>query len=467
VDPVFREYYGHLGGEEMFGPAISAPMYDAGRVEQYLEAAKLVFDPEAPASMRFQLAPLGLEMEVFEPPSPPPADPSERYENGHTIFPDFYPMYERLGAHTVGMPLTEGHLNLIRNRYEQFFENVGFYRPVGSSEVHLLAYGAWVCDQQCRDADGVKDATIDIESTVEPTFKDFVDGVGSDFTGFALTKGYNSDDGKLEQILENVVLMADSAENSESVGLRALSEKVSILPEEPRPQGDSLDVFFFPTDGDLGYEVPLHFWEYYLGHGGLKVFGKPITHYSVLINQVYHQCFENLCLTYDPGASEGARVRPEPLGYAYKILYYDERSQQVPIPQATTAPSSELAPINPTQASTEEPPLEQPQVEREIVLQVWERFMVLETKGGQEITLQIIENENPQIGVDAELVVIFPDGSERAFNMPPTDDNGLSMFLLPEIEAENGSTIPYRVCVRVSENQKFCVAEFFVIWNNP
>ena len=146
-------------------------------------------------------------------------------------------------------------------------------------------------------------------------------------TGFALTEAFASPDGKWEQILENVVLVADSRINPQSVTLRPLSEKVHIRVEEPRsPRGDP-EMYFYPVQDNKGYEIPLYFWDYIQKHGGVQVIGLPVTHYALLLGQVYHQCFTNLCLTYDQSAIDQARVRPEPLGYAYRVLYYEEPEQ--------------------------------------------------------------------------------------------------------------------------------------------
>ena len=51
--------------------------------------------------------------------------------------------------------------------------------------------------------------------------------------------------------------------------------------------------------------------------------------------------------------------------------------------------------------------------------------------------------------------------------MPPTDPTGKSSLLLPQIEALNGAIIPFKACVPVQADLKVCVADIFVIWNNP
>ena len=168
--------------------AISPPRKEGSATVQFLETGKMVFDPNAPANNRFRMAPLGLEMAVREPDTAPPSNPELHYLNGHTIAPvDFYPLYEKMGADMVGQPLTEVKLNLIRKRHEQFFENLGFYRIEGTTEVHLLAYGTWVCQDKCVEGAPLDQATIDILSYIDPVFQGFVNQVGADLTGFALT----------------------------------------------------------------------------------------------------------------------------------------------------------------------------------------------------------------------------------------------------------------------------------------
>ena len=107
VDPVFRAYYIYHGGEERLGKAISPPRKEGSATIQFLETGKMVFDPNAPRNSKFRMAPLGLEMGISEPETPPPSNPELHYLNGHTISPDLYPMYELLGADMVGKPLTE------------------------------------------------------------------------------------------------------------------------------------------------------------------------------------------------------------------------------------------------------------------------------------------------------------------------------------------------------------------------
>jgi hypothetical protein len=508
VDPVFRAYYNYLGGEERLGRAISPVRKEGNATVQFLEAGKMVFDPNAPANSKFRMAPLGLEMDVSEPEMPPPSKPELHYLNGHTISPDFYPLYELLGADMVGKPLTEEKLNLIRRRHEQYFENLGFYRIEGTSEVHLLAYGTWVCGKKCSQGVPLAQATIDIQSYIDPVFQGFVTQHGADLTGFALTEAYASPDGKWEQILENVVLVADSRINPQSVSVRPLSEKVHIVAEEPRSPGGAPQMYFYPVQGNKGYEIPLYFWDYIQKHGGVQVAGVPVTHYALLQGQVYHQCFTNLCLTYDQSANEQVCVRPEPLGYAYRVLYYTvpEQANALPTSGPATEPGQEPY-LPPTEASPNTPgsevlvkptPLSFPTAvptgatsgvgpgatpwtteigpglptavggrQHEIDMQVWERYLVVGQQQGQEISIWVVENDRSKVGLQADVTVKMPDGSEQIFPMPLTNASGQASLLLPAIEAPNGTIVPYKACIVAVADTRFCIADFFVIWNTP
>jgi hypothetical protein len=152
VDPVFREFYDMLGGEDVLRPAIS-PLFEVNDARyQYTAAGLMVHDPQAAQGQAYYLAGLGLDMDIAEPPVPAPEDSQVRYIDGHVIGEFFVPAFERLGGkRVVGKPLTEMHYNPEKGRYEQYFENLGMYWLENSppGEVHLLAYGVWKCDSSC------------------------------------------------------------------------------------------------------------------------------------------------------------------------------------------------------------------------------------------------------------------------------------------------------------------------------
>jgi hypothetical protein len=279
-------------------------------------------------------------------------------------------------------------------------------------------------------------------------------------------------------------------------------------------------MYFFPVQGaDLGYEIPVYFWDYIGLHGGTAVFGPPITHYTLLSGVIFHQCFRNLCLMYDQGANEQARIRPEPFGYAYKMLY--GQSELAPSPtapvmlptlaaaQPTGLPPAQVIPLQPTAAPaaapaasptfdlglptaavggvpgapTQAPPTQMPFLPfespttaapspaagpmREITMQVWGRYNVVSSQQTQEISVWITENDLPSPSAAVTLTVRFPDGSEQTFAMPLTGANGQASLMLPPISGPDSTLVPYRACYQTSSDTRMCIADFFMIWNNP
>ena len=145
ISPTFRELYEKLGGEDVFGPAISDMQSFDPYECQYTVSAMFCVNPQSTDSGRLFLYPLGTAMAVKEDPSQSPAESGLTVIEGYTLYDEFLPLYNQLGAQFTGRPLTQAHINYSQQRVEQYFENVGFYRkfsdPVG--EVHLLAYVAY------------------------------------------------------------------------------------------------------------------------------------------------------------------------------------------------------------------------------------------------------------------------------------------------------------------------------------
>ena len=105
--------------------------------------------------------------------------------------------------------------------------------------------------------------------------------------------------------------------------------------------------------------------------------------------------------------------------------------------------------------------------QREIDMQVWERYLVVEQQQGQEISIWVVENDRSMVGLQAEVTVRMPDGSEQKFPMPLTNARGQASLLLPPIEAPNGTIVPFKACILAAADTRFCIADFFVIWNTP
>lgn len=493
VDPIFREFYDSKGGLEVLGPAISPLFTYNGISYQYTVNSLMVFDPQAAPYLRRAFAPLALDMGVEEPAVQAQDRPGSRYVNGHFIDERFVAVYDALGGQpVVGRPITEAHYNPDYRRYEQYFENLGlFISDVDpDAKVRLLAYGVWKCDASCRQyIPG--NAYVSIPFRTDALFADAVSRLGADFTGYALTEAYLTPDGYTEQVFENLVLVHDPNQPGR-VFLRPITEHLGILPESLVPPNGLPDHYFYPVqDNTRGHNIPKQYLDYIALHGGQEVFGPPISENTLRKDNVYRQCFVNLCLEERVDGKGNRQVSPAQLGFNYRSLAL----RPVFTPQSPSQPM-EAAPIQPTPAYTEptavaptQEAIVQPSTPTpipttpppapadsgiggqpapgEIVLQVWESLPMVAPSQNQEIGVIVLMNNLPLRNIEPDLLVQHPDGSVKRYFMYPTGEDGLTRMVIDAIDAPAGTVIPYQVCVFPQGGQKYCVQDSFLIWMNP
>ena len=429
--------YQNLGGEKVLGPAIAQPDETNGVLTQYVEAGMFVLEARPAGFNHVSLAPLGLEMGVKEFAAEPQTQ-GEHVVDGYVIGDDFWPLYQKLGGEeVVGKPLTEVHFNVEKNRYEQYFENLGFYQLVGQAtdQSHLLAYGLWKCPEDCRNSSSGYNL-IEKMPAVNPPFSEAVDRLGQDFTGFPITEPYIARDNRVEQIFEYVVLYFDLT-NPQKVGLRPVAEMLGLVHDPLEAPSNRTGMFFREVKNGLGYNVP----NFFLDKWGLDLYGDPISRFSLSRDGNARQCFKNLCLDY----SRTGTIQPSPLGYYYKDIYYR------PLHKGTPEPT----------------PLPTLEAEQEISLQVWESTPLVSSTEEQEIGVLITNNGEPLANIAPNLVVTTPDGKNLNYQMPPTGPDGQTRLRIPPIEAANTQLIPYQVCITGQSRQKFCFGSSYMIWNVP
>ncbi|MEJ2710064.1 MAG: hypothetical protein P8074_20810 [Anaerolineales bacterium] len=428
--------------------------------------------------------------------------PGTRTVDGYTIYSLFVPLYDDLGGeNVVGKPLTDVNYNQERNRIEQYFENLGFYLPGGDldSPPRLLAYGAWACEEICGSTFPPLNSIIDVpkaasesappveeeaqeqeeaeqeeatwsyfympliaqNAVIEQVFnkalgwfkfnlpivhralpdrtllREAVNRLGSDFTGFALTEPYLTPDGKLEQIFENVVLRVGTQQEI-PVELRPLPELLGISQGPLESPSADPAMEFYAIEDDQGFNVPAYFWHYLNLHGGEQVSGPPITRFELLDDQVYWQCFRNLCLEEHRVTPEGLLIRPTALGYQYKDHFYRPPETQLPEPAG-----------------------------KELSIQVWESSPFVASNQEQKIEVSVQENNSPLPGVVPVLTLTLPNASPKTYYFPATGPNGRTSLRLPPIQAANSTLIQYQICIPDQNRDKFCIKDSYLIWNNP
>jgi hypothetical protein len=472
IDPVFREDFNMLGGEEVLGPAISPVFEKNGIFYQYTAAALMVRDPNATNGRVFKLADLGSGMGITQPKIPKPENPDGRFEDGHVINSAFLPLYERLeGKRYVGSPISEIYFDPDTQRHEQYFENLGMYwlEGEGPEHVHLLNYGVWECNASCRSRKDLSSGRVELPPQTVEVFKEAVARLGADFTGFAITEAYQTPDGYTEQVFENLVLVADP-ETPSHVFVRpivkSLGYKADPLTQNSGKKGDE----FYPVTDGLGYNIPQQFVKYIARHGGMDASGPPITELLRTNNNLECQCFTNVCLEMLPQSSGAISVHPAQLGIEYILqTVHPVRLQG---DKAASQPTQSV-PENPTPPN-QPPPAPEATVasfsnsqSRELSMRVWESYSLLAPNQNQEIGVSLLENNTPMPNVEPYLLLTFPEGQERTYYMFPTGEDGVTKMLLDPIDLPNGTRIDYQVCIIDLTYEKYCVKDSFMVWQNP
>ena len=437
VDPLFQELYTSLGGKARLGPAISPVIQSGDGQQQYVEAGLLVFDPLAPNNERYRLAPLGLEFDIEEPLAPDPKQPGEKYTGEHVVEASFLELYEALGgARYVGLPLTDTRYNPERHRTEQYFENLGFFRPEEEpgGEVRLMAYGAYACNRRCRYQSPNNSIPGERNVLLAP-FDLAVRKIGWDITGRVLAGPSLAEDGRQEVIFENLVLVLDRNLPG-GIKIQPMVEMLGIV-EEPlvEPQHSSWMVFIEISDGK-GHNVPKYFMDFINRHGGLGLFGLPISEVRALTPGVYQQFFANIGLELNLNRPEGSRLSLIPIGSKYKEQYYQPEQDFV---RSQRLDNVKLVP--------------------------YETITALKKNQSQIIVVAIYQDGIPLRNREPILVVEMPDGSQLTYRFLPTDSNGNTSFSLPPINVPPRTMIVYRVCLVAQVGHDKCVEDNFMIWN--
>lgn len=321
-DPVFRPFYESLGGMIVLGPVISEAKTIEGRTYQYTQNALMVYNPQAVESDKYQLSPLGRDMQIEEPPIGSSSGTGELIIEGHVVYAGFIPLFQALGGtRYAGKPLSEVHYNPETQKYEQYFENIGIFQDAAdpASGPRLLAYGAWKCNEHCRQPSLGKER-VNPPAPVAAYFMDVVARLGVDFTGPALVEPRYTPDGYVEQIFGNLVLIADPDQPGR-VFTRPISLEIGILPGSLTLSGGNPETFFLPLGaGDRGHNVPRYFLNYLALHGGLEAAGIPITELYPLKEGGFQQCFTNLCLNVVELEDGSLDIQPAQHGYTYRQL---------------------------------------------------------------------------------------------------------------------------------------------------
>jgi hypothetical protein len=422
VDQRLREFYSTSGGAETVGLPVGDVLPQGDTIMQVFENAIIVYNPSAAAGEQVGFLKLGHNFVTEDPALRELVVGGQTQLNGHVVFDEFLPMFQGLGGvRFVGNPLTSVRKNDEQGRYEQYFENLGFYRlytdPPG--QARLLPYGLYEC---------TRNLALNCKRSIAPP----ADAIVSEpllvlmkrlnnLPGKPLSPLYLAPDGKYEQIYENVVVEFD-VQNPRVVGLRPLPALVGIKPRPFEMPLSNPDFFFVEIQPNLGYNVRRNLLEFIAAHGGPELSGKPI---SALFDNggLQLQCFENYCLIYDAARDV---ITPANLGHQYLKLQ-----------------SSFSAP--------------------KMTVRTWEEFQYIAPGQNQVVSVVVFNQESntPMVNLQPALTLTLPDQSQAHFVFPPTSADGKSVLEIGGISLSG--TVAYQVCVSWPGSAPLCVGDSWIV----
>jgi hypothetical protein len=438
VDPNFREFYNHLGGQAVMGLALLPADEKDGISSQYSEAALMVYNPQAPSAQQYLLAPLGLKLSLPAPQGDFPDQEGALVVNGIIIYSKFVDLYKLFDmTRFAGRPLTQPMADADAGRIVQYFENVGFYTSLNDPKdgVHLLSYGGADCAERCRYKPLPLNSPLTRPVYDEP-FLDSLTRIGLDLVGRPLSAYYRTPDGMIEQVYDNVVIYAPS-DNLRLISLRPLPILTGIAPGPLVPNNGTNGLVFIPIDHNLGHNVAQVFEQYIATHGGAIFAGPPISEIFAE-GSVFRQCFTNYCLDYDPSFPEADHIHPAALG---KIYLQKNPPEQPANARLTLSPET-------------------------VMLETSEKKAAIPIIENQEITLKVVqrEDQSPIPNLTATLTLSLPNGQHPTYSIEATDGLGDAQVMIDPIAATNGTIIPYQVCLNLSTGSPICTEDSFAIW---
>jgi hypothetical protein len=440
IAPTFSDFYREFGGEDVLGAVISPTFDKNGVTYQYVVAGLMAYNPNLEPLNRYLFSPIaGTEWKINGPTEPAPIGSDDHYVNGHQIWEEVFPYYDQYGPDIIGLPLTSVTVNEAKQRYEQYFEGIGFYRNISDppGKIHLMPYGDWMCGNQCRylgsDPTPPKASYVQDFSATEQLFMQAAAQLGYGFTGAPLAAPSLGEDGNYQMVFENVVLYIDPADGHQ-IRLRPLPSWLGISEETAVTAKEADGLTFYPTQDGLGYNVPVEFTDYIKAHGTIEYSGGPIAEYRILSDGGYSQCFRNVCLEYHPTAPQELRVRPHALGADY----------------LSAGKKTNTASISVTEA---------------LQINAWEDAPLIPSGQKQVIHIEAKQNNQPVSGVQVALAVTQPDGITKSYTLTPTGEDGKTSVELDPIDGANGSIVQYQVCVNDTATPGLCFSQSYTIWD--
>ncbi len=445
IDPIFREYYLELGGDEVLGQPISDIISWKNYKCQYTVSSLLCFDENNTGQGRYFLAPISDEIN-FKTVQAVFSSVDVIDDNlPKNAYPPFQPILNNMRQpYDIGDALSVTQYNITQERVEQYYERIGLFQPFDDeTNVSLLPYGALHCGPKCTYELEADEQYLSYARVIEAPFVSEMSKYGGiPIFGKPLSEPYAADDGQVEQIFENVIAYKP-AESGTNLVLRPLPTMMDMLTNPPgsKSLGVKDNVIFYVTQDELGYHVPLVFDQFITDHGGMSLSGNPISEATVYEGEsIARQCFEYYCLEYDQKAGKENNIKLTPLG----IQYIDK----------VNADNNIL--INTDQNTP--------------VLIIQKEKNQVPRDESQKITISVQDSEQfaPIQDIATKIIVSMPQGEDKAYYPELTDADGLTSYVIPPSpDLENGTILSYQVCINLELEEPVCKSDSYLIWSKP
>jgi len=277
--------------------------------------------------------------------------------------------------------------------------------------------------------------------SLEAQFVDFFDTAGGvDILGFPITDGFvDRQSGRLIQYTENARMewIADDSGGGHPI-LRPLGEMMGgwQAPVDQRDVDSRGCRYFVQT----GHSVCFAFLDFFNSHGGLDLFGYPISEFSLQDDRIV-QYFQRFRLDWHPEAAAPNQVRVAPLGREH----FDETGYSQDLLRPASRGADGDYRVTQLQTSTSV------------------MYPVLPQAGQQGIYI-VVRDQNlfPVPSAAVMLVAHLPDG-DRYNLMPATDSQGLSRLTLTVDNAPRGTKINLEIWVFYKQLQAVA-RDSFLVW---
>jgi len=433
----FSAFWEEAGGLATFGPPLEPAGRRGGVLTQTFLAVQLTYHPDD-RDQPIRLAPLGVELGLAEPATPPIDGQSGQYfpETGHTLYTGFAPLFGALGGlKVVGAPVSE--VRFQSGRITQYFENLAMVRPENASpsDVRLLPLG--LAFQPGESAFGIEVDQVVLPGVVrERPFAQALERHGGEAVlGQPLSDPFVAEDGDLEQVYERAVVHAERA-GSRAVHFRPAGlEFWSLTP--PVPESREVGAVYVK---DTGHNILYAFADFYREHDGAALLGDPLEEVRVEGTGLA-QRFENGELVYRYDLPPELAVQLAPIGQRYLTAH------PTPSPSVASQPTATVTAEAPRTSSSG----------AAIRLEVSLARSVVHPDGAQQISVRVtssdgkpIEGIRPRLawyGVRSTGTQLMPASGREGRTSLPLTINGARPFEIITLvvnvqrDADKGSAV--------------------------